>query len=275
MNAQPQIIISGEAADPASPLAPSIPDRIVEGERPEPGVPAPAPSHPRPMLTPQERDERRECERIIGDGLQKGLEASAALSIMDGKRLYRDTHDTFALYIEDVWGMKVRQAYRLMAHHETLRAINGIDPNRNDPDRFMITAPESHTRPFYSLPLETRGMAWQEALATAPKGVLTGKHATRVANEWKVRLGLASGLAPVERPVEQPETASPARPPRVRREQIGPIVDTTVKTVRLLVDVIGTPDSSEAAEVSLALELIEKYRDHLDKMERMHSGRAA
>jgi hypothetical protein len=176
--------------------------------------------------------------------------------------LYRETHKTFAGYIEDVWGLKVRQAYRLMAHHETLRAINGIDPNRNDPDHFVITAPESHTRPFYSLPLETRGPAWQEAVETAPKGVLTAKHANRVASEWKVRLGLAKEPAATE----EPEAMRPSTPEKPASEEHGE----TLERVDWLLARIGTPDSVEAAEVKLDLE---KWRDRLVELERMHSAR--
>jgi hypothetical protein len=75
------------------------------------------------LLSPAESARLAELEPIIESGLKNVFEVGKALREIRDERLYRQTHSTFAEYVEDRWKMSVRQAYRLIEATET---VNGL-----------------------------------------------------------------------------------------------------------------------------------------------------
>lgn len=98
-------------------------------------VPAPYLPRDQAELDDTERAHLASCEGAIV-GLQRALAvAGKALATINQARLYRETHATFADYVEDRWGMKVAYAYRLIQAWPIAAAVS----TRGD-------APEKHIR---------------------------------------------------------------------------------------------------------------------------------
>lgn len=65
-------------------------------------------------LTEKERADLETCEQAL-HGFRKALiVAGKALEVINRGRLYRETHETFADYVTDVWGFKRAHAYRMI-----------------------------------------------------------------------------------------------------------------------------------------------------------------
>jgi hypothetical protein len=65
-------------------------------------------------LTPSERAHLAVCEDAVR-GLQSAFwVAGKALALISKARLYRETHETFAAYLDGVWAMSTSAAYRLI-----------------------------------------------------------------------------------------------------------------------------------------------------------------
>jgi hypothetical protein len=56
-------------------------------------------------LTGREREELASCEETIASGLSEFLRVGRALSTIRNKRLYRETHSTFDLYVSERWSL--------------------------------------------------------------------------------------------------------------------------------------------------------------------------
>jgi hypothetical protein len=74
-------------------------------------------------LTPDEAKRRAELEAIILPGLKDCIEVGSALREMSDKRLYRNTHATFKLYVEETYNVTVRRAYQLVEAAEVVASL--------------------------------------------------------------------------------------------------------------------------------------------------------
>ncbi len=228
------------------------------------------------LLLPGEEQELKLCEDLIESGLEKSIETAVALNGL-ARRLYRKTDATFEAYCERRWGLRVRQAYRLLAHFATLKALNGIPEGESVSNwsQFTVQAPESQTRPFLNLPLEHRRPAWEEAVASAPGGKMTAKHGDQVVRDWQVRLGIEPKVKTQR--LAETTAAGPiieAQPGGKREDRLRDAAEKAIMAVRDLLALAGTADSSKAAGVHLTLETLQDYRDHLQNVETMQASRA-
>lgn len=87
------------------------------------------------MLVTDQADLRR-CEEVIESGMQTFVEVGNALAEIKAKKLYRDTHKTFASYCKDKWGKSRQWADVTIQSAETAVRIE------ND-KLFVKTAPTS------------------------------------------------------------------------------------------------------------------------------------
>lgn len=77
-------------------------------------VPAPYEARGTGELDTGERADLKACERAL-TGMRKAfITAGKALEVINRGRLYRETHETFADYVEGRWEMKRAHAYRLI-----------------------------------------------------------------------------------------------------------------------------------------------------------------
>lgn len=97
-------------------------------------VPAPYLPRDEAELDEAERADLDTCERAVA-GLQRALAvAGKALATINQARLYRETHGTFADYVEDRWGMKRSYAYRMI---EAWPVAAAVSPRGDTPEKHI------------------------------------------------------------------------------------------------------------------------------------------
>ncbi len=107
-------------------------------------VPTPYAPREAAELTPEERADLETCERAVS-GLQTAFTvAGKALATINQARLYKETHSSFAAYVEDRWGMRKSQAYRLIEAWPVAVALSS-GPNVS-PRGDTSAPPEKHVR---------------------------------------------------------------------------------------------------------------------------------
>jgi hypothetical protein len=87
------------------------------------------------VLTPNESARLEQLEAVVERGLQTFIEVGMALALIRDRRLYAATHDTFANYLRERWGISRSRGYRLIQAAEVAVAVspNGdIEPPANE-----------------------------------------------------------------------------------------------------------------------------------------------
>lgn len=111
-------------------------------------VPAPYDARGNAELDEGERADLATCERAVA-GLQKAfVVAGKALATINQARLYRETHATFAEYVEDRWEMKRAHAYRLIDAWPVGAALSPIGDTATESQvRELLPAVKAHGLP--------------------------------------------------------------------------------------------------------------------------------
>jgi hypothetical protein len=135
-----------------------------------------------------------EEEKIIERGMKSFVEVGNALMRIRDNDLCTVSHDTFESYCKKRWGMSRPQAYRLIDGAKVTECLSPIGD---------IPASESVARPLTSIRDEEGELdlikineVWQEAVETAPEGVITAAHVKQVVRDIHTR---------EEGPEEEPE----------------------------------------------------------------------
>jgi hypothetical protein len=216
-------------------------------------------------LSPAEADELKSYELAIERGLETFFEVGLALAAIRDRRLYRAEFPTFEEYCAEKWGMTARRARQLWSAAEVVRALTA---NGQVASAFLLPATESQARPLTLLPPEKQSEAWTEVLRTAPGGRVTARHVESVVDRIRgVSLRTATTTGDQEAvPVPPIDAGS-------RGDQLKAATDAAIAKTRELLDAIGTADSAAGAEVFNALHRLEKFKDHLARVEDMHASR--
>lgn len=127
------------------------------------------------------------CESIIEKGMQTFVEVGQALALIRDKRLYRDTHKTFAAYVKERWGKSRDWADVTITSSQTAARI--ADNCRQTP------ATESQARALSKAPPEQQAEVWQEVVEQHGDAITADKVAKVVERKTKP-------VTPVERSVE-------------------------------------------------------------------------
>jgi hypothetical protein len=109
--------------------------------------------NPGPTLT--------ELEAVIAAGLETFAQVGQALQAIRTRKLYKDRHATFEVYLADRWKMSVDYAKKLIeaaAICDALQTAGLPAPTR-----------EAHVRELKKVPTEARPEAWKETLTAAGK----------------------------------------------------------------------------------------------------------
>lgn len=120
-------------------------------------------------LTTGEANQLAELETVIERGLQTFIEVGNALWEIREKRLYRAEYATFADYCRQRWGLQQSRAYQLLDAAEVVR-------NLQSSTIVELPANEAQARPLAKLSPDQQRQVWQQAIATAPNGRVTGSH---------------------------------------------------------------------------------------------------
>jgi hypothetical protein len=268
----------GEATSAAVRAEAAAPASSVQVER---GGPPLESDLARPYLTDDEKREFSLCKQIIERTLESFIEGGLAWNTVRRKRLYRESHDTFEAWSEHTYGVTGRQIYRVCAAAEMVRGWQLRAPDATPGSQFLLPAGEKTVRPLFSLPEKERLPAWLEAISRKGGRPPSHRDVQAVVQERRTRLGDLSiqGNVSAEISAKPAFQEAPKRPVDVspigaeKEERLGPLVDKALASVRELVDEIRTADSSEAAGATVALDLIQRLKDHLAKVQRMQAGR--
>lgn len=217
------------------------------------------------ILSVDERAALMECESIIRNGRAVFVHVGNALERIRDSRLYRETHKTFEVYCLEVWEISDRFARSLRSAADVVGLLQekNISP---------LPATESQARPLTKMPREEWAPAWQEVVATAPQGRIT---ASLVAEVVQRRFDRLKGRPPIS------DTEILKRPTPVivdggtREDRILAAAAAAQAKLRELQDLIRTADGEAAANVSVAISHMDKLKDHVTRIEIMHSNRKA
>ena len=87
-------------------------------------------------LGTSEREDLARLETIVDHGLTGFVQVGNALIEISNRRLYRETHATFAEYCATRWQMSARRAYQLC---EAAEVVNALPENVNNCSQSQIT----------------------------------------------------------------------------------------------------------------------------------------
>lgn len=119
---------------------------------------------PERLLSFEERQERNALEQSIDQAFYL---AGKNLAILRDKKLYRETHTTFVLYIQDRFDYTKSAAYHLIQAAEivdNLKCPQFVDKIK---DSVILPTKESQCRPLAKLPPEKQREAWNKAIELA------------------------------------------------------------------------------------------------------------
>jgi len=110
----------------------------------------PASTLPSQKLDATERNRLNQLEPIIERGMTSFVEVGTALLEISDRRLYRETHSTFAEYCKAKWRMSARHAYRLCESAEVVNALpenvtHGSQMNERQARELAKVEPERRT----------------------------------------------------------------------------------------------------------------------------------
>jgi phage N-6-adenine-methyltransferase len=125
-----------------------------------------------PNITPSEQDDLTRLELVIQAGFQTFVQVGNALMEIRGRKLYRQTHNTFEDYCRERWGIQRAHAYRLI---DAAQVIGNLSPIGD-----ILPATESQARPLTSLAPDSQREVWVRAVETAPNGKPTALHIENV-----------------------------------------------------------------------------------------------
>ena len=110
-----------------------------------------------------EQDELQRLEAVIAKGLETFFEVGCALLDIREKRLYRQSHPTFADYCRGRWNLSASYSHRLI---DSVEIVNDL---RKSPIGEFQTLPQTENvvRPLVNLSPEERQTVWAEACQEA------------------------------------------------------------------------------------------------------------
>lgn len=131
-------------------------------------------------LTQEENLELVELESTIHRGLRVFWEVGNALLTIREKRLYRASHGTFETYCNERWGFSDENARLAMRGAEVFTRLQQTPTIVG-----VLPVNECQVRELSKLAPEEQPIVWQEAVATAPNGKVTGLHVKATAQKHK------------------------------------------------------------------------------------------
>lgn len=194
-----------------------------------------------PELNDAERAHLEVCEHAIGQ-LQGALTtAGKALATVNSARLYRETHSTFEMYVEDRWGMKRSHAYRMIDAWPIAAALSPIGDINEAQVRELVPVAKRHG-------VETAVVVYSE-VHHRMGGTVTARRINRAAKA-------------LPRTLDGPEQAREVICQAMESGKLG--LDIPTRTARYS----GPPEYIAASAVALLEEILAQQRlmyDHLGK----------
>ncbi len=246
------------AVVPAGPQEPALPAVITAAVLPDPHSPTGEGD-----LSAGELADLATCEAAL-DNLRLAFAAAGkALQVIRDARLYRVTHPTFAEYVDQRWGMKTSQAYRLIEAWPLAQALSPIGDRLTESQvRELLPLADKHGNDaaavVYETVTEAGGGRVTATLLRDVVGILPGGHFDPAEAVAQIREYLAG----------QPQPAVSPTP-----RDADPVQAFTAVTSRLLASLQGIADGEAIKAVGranpdLVRETIATVRATLHKIER-------
>jgi hypothetical protein len=109
-------------------------------------------------LDDQERDDLQRLESLVDRNFESWLRICDAIREINERRLYRESHPSFAEYMRDRFNFHKAHAYRLIQASRTVEELAGHS---------VTPTSETQIRPLVSLPQEEKIKAWDKAVELA------------------------------------------------------------------------------------------------------------
>ncbi|MCY7357593.1 MAG: hypothetical protein LH609_08995 [Rudanella sp.] len=154
------------------------------------------------LLSADEQERLTNCESIIHRNMAAFMEVGTALQEIRRDKLYRANHRTFEAYCEDVFGMKRRSAYLLMADVEIVQQLK-LNAEQNPENTPVMPNTASHANALVEVDEAHRQEVWNTVVeqAVTEKRPITAKQIAKT-NE---RL---SGRVPKVKPTKKGKATS-------------------------------------------------------------------
>jgi len=124
-----------------------------------------------------ERSRLTELETQIEKDKKAFYRIGMALVEIRDSRLYREEYGTFEEYCRDRWELSIRYANKLMLATKTMDSLQSTPIG-------VLPANEAQVRPLTKLETaEAQQEAWETVVETAPEGVITARHVSKVVNQ--------------------------------------------------------------------------------------------
>lgn len=140
------------------------------------------------LLAPASPSTLGELERRVETALVRltdsRFEAARCLIEIRDRKLYTESHATFAMYVEDRWGKTLSWAYRQLKAVDTFDLL--VEQIEADAIELPLPTCEAQTRPLSSLPAEDRVHVWHEAVEDAEGEVPTAAQVREVVERRKL-----------------------------------------------------------------------------------------
>ena len=114
-----------------------------------------------------------ELEKIIDKNLRAFIDCGRCFIEIKESGLYKEKYTTFANYCERKWGFSLNYAEKLMRTVRTEDVLRGGEDTRT-----IVRVPENEaqSRELNTLSDEDKKVTWEEAVKTAPGGLVTAAH---------------------------------------------------------------------------------------------------
>lgn len=160
-----------------------------------------------PTLLVREQRSLARCEEKIEKGMATFVEVGKALAEIRDRKLYRDTHKTFAAYVKERWGKSRNWADVTIQSSAAVASIENAHHGGQKPN-------ERQARELAKAPEEDRAEVWEE---------VTEEHGEKI-TAAKVAAAVERLTAAENAPVEEPPEPKPEPKPEPRVKNGKPVV---------------------------------------------------
>lgn len=199
-------------------------------------------------LTKKERADLEVCEQALHGFRKAVIMAGKALEVISRARLYRETHPTFAEYVQDKWGIRKSQAYRLIEEWPVAVAVSPIgDINEAQARELLPVFKEHGQAATVVLFREARELAGGKVTAAAlaeAREVLPPRLASPEQAADVLRVAAAEGRVP--RIV--PPRVAPDTPPVVEAEPAPTAADISRQDARIGAEAVAVLEAALAQQ---------------------------
>lgn len=146
-----------------------------------------APPYMEKPLTDKERKRLSELERVVTANFQAFYDVGCALREIQQRRLYRETHTTFADYANELWDLARRRAYQIIDAADVVDNVRNFIQTENvyhGTQNLIAPQNERQARELSKYPPEKQVLVWQQAVESLPAGAkMTSRHIKKTARE--------------------------------------------------------------------------------------------